>query len=516
MKEKKINSDADAKPLVLAAIHDEELWNELKEPLQKLFRIRRETDGLRAIDVLFLLRPAAVIAESGLPGMSGILLARLIGHNRYLIKLPVVLILSREYLIEEFWAKDSGALDIVQRRDTLELIRTLEIAISPRTAITDEEWDLAEAWIQTRGGPAAGVASELEDQLISASILARLGEIDFAGESKLGDTHNPIPDFIWKALTALSTVLEFAQAGVTLWESNELFIIENDVFKDILDEEAFIEESKASAMLYHGPHRTPLEPEVRKLQSVHHLLPGPTGPARTFFALPLSGRNGNYGLLSIMTYKEIAVREYYLSTLSLIGSQLSVTLERALFYEEVRRLSVTDPLTKLSNRRAIIQRLEEEFKRSIRYQTPLSMAICDIDDFKLVNDRYGHQAGDLVLIEVSKILMDSVREVDLAGRWGGEEIALIFPQTNTDGAMVACERIRKKIEDLKVHYLEEVLSVTISIGISTVDPGEICPRSSETMMGLADHAMYLAKQHGKNRIASFLELKEVAYNHHSD
>ncbi|MCX6645661.1 MAG: response regulator, partial [bacterium] len=287
MREKKENSESSSKPLVLAAIHDEDLWNELKDTLQKRFRVRRETDGLRAIDIIFLLRPAAVIAESGLPGMSGILLARLLGHNRYLIKLPVVLILSREYLIEEFWAKDSGALDIVQKRDALELIRSLEIAISPRTAITDEEWDLAEAGIQTQGGPAAGVAAELENQLISASILARLGEIDFAGETKLGESHNPVPEFIWKALTALSTVLEFAQASVTLWETNELYIVENDVFKDILDENAFIEESKASAILYHGPHSSTHDPEVRRLPSVHHLLPGPTGPARTFFALPL-------------------------------------------------------------------------------------------------------------------------------------------------------------------------------------------------------------------------------------
>lgn len=510
MDKKTKNPESGSKPLILAAIHDEELWNELKDPLEKNFRVRRETDGLRAIDVLFLLRPAAVIAESGLPGMSGILLARLIGHNRYLIKFPVVLILSREYLIEEFWAKDSGALDIVQRRDALELIRSLEIAVSPRTAITDDEWNDAEAGIKTQGGPAAGVAAELENQLISASILARLGEIDFAGESKFGDSHNPIPDFIWKALTALSSVLEFAQAGIALWESSEFFVVENEVFRDILDEEAFVNESKASAMLYYPTRMDPFEPDIRKLPSVHHMLPGPTGPARTFFALPLSGRNGNYGLLSIMTYKEIAVREYYLQTLSLIGSQLSVTLERALFYEEVRRLSITDPLTKLSNRRAIIQRLEEEFRRSIRYKNPLSMAICDLDNFKLINDRYGHQAGDLVLIEVSKILMDSVREVDLAGRWGGEEIALLFPQTKIHGAMVACERIRQTIEELRVPYLGNELSVTLSFGVSTVDPDEICPRSAETMMGLADHAMYLAKERGKNQAASFMETKDYA------
>ncbi len=506
MKKNSKKSIDGSKPLVLAAINDEDLWNELKGPLEERFRVRRETDGLRAIDVLFLLRPAGVIAESGLPGLSGILLARLIGHNRYTIKLPVALILSREYLIEEFWANDSGAIDILQRRNAVEAVRSLEIAISPRTEISKDDWDRAEIGLRAEGGPVAGVATDLEDQLISASILARLGEIDFAGESKLGSSQNPIPDFIWKALTALSTVLEFAQAGVTLWDSNELFVVENEVFKDVLNRESFVKESLSSAKLYYRSRGGPFNPEVTILPAVQRKLPGPSGPASTFFALPLSGRRGNYGLLSIMTYKEIAIREYYLHTLSLIGTQLSVTLERALFYEEVRKLSVTDPLTRLSNRRAIINRLEQEFRRSVRYRTQLSMALCDIDDFKKVNDRFGHLAGDQVLMEVSKILKNSVREVDLAGRWGGEEIALLFPQTDLEGALVACERIRKEIENLKVNYQGNEIQITISIGVSTIDSDNICPRSAETMMGLADHAMYVAKQKGKNQVAGFNEI----------
>lgn len=502
------NPGSSDRPLVLVAINDEELWRELEGPLGERFTIRRETDGLRAIDVMLVLRPRAVIAETGLPGLSGILLARLIGHNRYLTRLPVALILSRNYLIEEFWAKDSGAIASVPREDATDVIGTIERAIARGTAISEDDWESAEESIRAHGDPAAGVANELERQLIGASILARLGQIEIAGEPD-SEQQSTIPKFIREALAALASVLEFAQAGIVLFETGELFTLINDVFKDEVDKDAFLRETHSSASIYNDLPDENGKLEEIELPPVHHELPGPRGPASTFFALPLSGRKGIYGLLSMMTYKEIAVREYYLHTLSLIGAQLSVALERALFYEEVRRLSVTDPLTGLSNRRALIGRHEEEFRRSIRYRTPLSMAVCDLDDFKKLNDKYGHQAGDVVLRGVSEILRQSVREVDLAGRWGGEEMALLFPNTDLDGALAACERIREQIAAFRTTFQGMELRTTLSIGVATLNPDIMCPRSSEAMVGLADRAMYIAKEAGKNRVASFLELPDA-------
>jgi len=207
-----------------------------------------------------------------------------------------------------------------------------------------------------------------------------------------------------------------------------------------------------------------------------------------------------------MTYKQVAIREYYLHTLSLIGKQLAVTLERALFYEEVRRLSVTDSLTTISNRRAIIQRLEDEFRRAKRYSTSFSVAIADLDDFKQINDTHGHYAGDAVLRAVAEIIKNSVREVDLAGRWGGEEIALLFPLTDLAGALVACERLRKEVEDVVVDFEGMKLKITLSIGIATFDKNGEEVDNADILVALADSAMYLAKGRGKNRIAHYLEL----------
>lgn len=508
MSHEKENTNGQDRPLILVAIADEEIWERIKAPLMEKFNVRREVDGLRAIDVLMLLRPVAVIAETGLPGLSGTLLCSVIRNNRYLTRLPVTLILSRKYLIEDFWAKESGAVAAVTKGDEIDAVRSIEFTLQKVNPITENEWNSAEKAILEAGGPAAGVASELEKQLIGATIISRLGEIDLDVADAGGDHHSTIPHFIQHSMAALATVLEFAQVGITLFEPNTIYIVENDAYRGLLNEESFLRESNASSNIYQLRRTSDEMPEVLKLDPVNLEHHGNPDRASTFFALPLSGRKGNYGLLSIMTYKEIAVREYYLHTLSLIGNQLSVALERAMFYEEVRRLSVTDSLTGLANRRALIGRLDDEFRRSIRYGTPLSMAVCDLDDFKLVNDTYGHQVGDIVLREVSNILMDSVREVDLAGRWGGEEIALLFPQTDMTGAMVACERIREQVESHVVSHHGEEIRITLSIGVATIDLGEVCPRSSDVMLNLADKAMYLAKARGKNRVVSVLELDD--------
>lgn len=501
------NNNQNEIPLVLVSIFDDSLWRVISNALKGKFRVRREIDGLRAIDVALLLRPAAIIAETGLPGLSGILLARLIGNNRYLSRLPVALIMSREFLIEDFWAKESGADVIVQKEDAMEAVRKIEFAIVHRVPISDEDWEEAEHTIMAHGGPAAGVANELERQLIGASIIGHLGEIEISSEGT--SIQSAIPTFCGKALGALASVVEFAQVGIVLFETSQLYIVENEIYTDSLDLDSFITESRNASELYTDSIPSVKSLEIINLPSVSHKLPGQREPASTYFALPLTGRSGNYGLLSIMTYKQIAVRDYYLHTLSLIGKQMSVTLERALFYEEVRRLSVTDTVTTLSNRRAIIQRLEDEYRRSSRYKVPFSVAIADLDDFKRINDTYGHHAGDEVLKAVSLIMKQSVREVDLAGRWGGEEIALLFPQTDLDGAIVACERLRVQIENNITNYQGKNLKITVSIGVATINPDENIVKSSEDLVGLADSAMYLAKNAGKNRVASYIELPAI-------
>jgi diguanylate cyclase (GGDEF)-like protein len=166
--------------------------------------------------------------------------------------------------------------------------------------------------------------------------------------------------------------------------------------------------------------------------------------------------------------------------------------------EEAKKLSITDSLTGLFNRRYLDSRLEEEHVRAKRYNLVLSLAILDIDDFKLFNDAEGHLAGDHILKELARIMASSVRSHDILARFGGEEFAIVMPQTSKAEAFLISERIR---EDIRHHFIPTWKSypkkrITICSGISTYPE---CGAAKEDIIRYADKALYQAKSLGKDR-----------------
>jgi len=165
-------------------------------------------------------------------------------------------------------------------------------------------------------------------------------------------------------------------------------------------------------------------------------------------------------------------------------------------------LSDTDTLTGLNNRRYIDRVLEQEIKHAERYSDPLAVALIDIDNFKQVNDTYGHACGDTVLVAVAQQIRLCLREVDLAGRYGGEEFLLVFPKSAVDDAAFVMERVRSNIESLVVECTHGLIS--ISGGIVMHHHGETLSR----LVSRADKLLYRAKQSGRNRIITTDELVE--------
>jgi len=165
---------------------------------------------------------------------------------------------------------------------------------------------------------------------------------------------------------------------------------------------------------------------------------------------------------------------------------------------ELELISLTDSLTGLANRRAMRQRLRDEFMRSQRYNDPLSVLMVDVDNFKKVNDQCGHQFGDQVLSELAGVLTHSCREVDLVFRYGGDEFVVVLPQTPFLGSLAVGERICHSVADRKFDYDGNPYGVTVSIGIS------FCPHTNvdkeDGLLSLADQALYQAKNEGRNRI----------------
>jgi diguanylate cyclase (GGDEF)-like protein len=197
-----------------------------------------------------------------------------------------------------------------------------------------------------------------------------------------------------------------------------------------------------------------------------------------------------FGLLIFTYYRLFTVDVQYQKQL------LAAAEERRRIVEE---LSLTDPLTGLANRRHFDQKLANELARARRYQRPLALIVIDLDHFKMVNDQHGHPAGDEVLRQVAAALRRASRETDLPARFGGEEFALILPETELSFALLAGERLRMRIANESVRCSGAILAVTISAGVAGAD-GTSLPADAATLYHQADAALYRAKATGRNTV----------------
>lgn len=180
-----------------------------------------------------------------------------------------------------------------------------------------------------------------------------------------------------------------------------------------------------------------------------------------------------------------------------LAAQTGISLENVELHDQVARQAVTDELTGLFNHRRFQEVMTAEVATAQRYGQPLGLVLLDIDNFKRVNDTYGHQQGDLVLREVARVMRESSREIDEPARYGGEEMAVALPQTDIEGAFAIAERIRTEVEALAVERLDgdgPPLRVTVSIGVAASSSSE-----KDTLVAAADAALYSAKRSGKNR-----------------
>lgn len=169
-------------------------------------------------------------------------------------------------------------------------------------------------------------------------------------------------------------------------------------------------------------------------------------------------------------------------------------------FENQLKANTHDSLTGLYNRHTFDQALSREMARARRHETELSVLFLDLDDFKLINDRFGHLAGDAVLKDVGNIIRNTIRFEDMAARYGGEEIVIMFPETGKKNALILAERIRAKIESLHIEYEDKRIHPTVSGGVSCFP---IDAQSGTDLLKHADFALYRAKEFGKNNITVY-------------
>jgi diguanylate cyclase (GGDEF)-like protein len=215
-------------------------------------------------------------------------------------------------------------------------------------------------------------------------------------------------------------------------------------------------------------------------------------------SLPLAVGGECLGLMTFRRFSSGARRHGSSRLLKTVGNQLAVALKNALEHKRVQSLASTDGLTGLYNRRAFVEHMEKEFQRAIRYRKPLSLVMVDIDDFKWINDHLGHQAGDQVIKDLACCLFDFIRKADILARYGGDEFAVVLPETPAKEATVLAERLRRMVEKRPFSLSKETLWLTISLGVASL--AEVRGSGKDSLINQADSALYLAKKDGRNSV----------------
>ena len=314
------------------------------------------------------------------------------------------------------------------------------------------------------------------------------------------------PSQIYEAILTQSTELLQAERG-SLWlfdeSSNELTIKAARGIPVNADEIGSIRmgEGIAGSVLNAG------EPLLGTIDALGRAaLPERKYKTRSFISYPISIGARKIGLLNVADKRGGGAYDASdLELVDLIAPQIALALERAVWQHRANQfqlMSITDPLTGLHNRRYLEARLSEELNRSKRYDVPMSFMMIDIDDFKLYNDRNGHQAGDRALEITAQCLRSTLRKEDVASRYGGEEFSILLPQTNLNEAGMIADRLRRTIINARFPHGETqpLGSVTVSIGLSSLSPSL---NSVEAIIRAADRALYYAKSHGRNRAYAY-------------
>ncbi len=330
-------------------------------------------------------------------------------------------------------------------------------------------------------------------------------------------------------LEQLNFVIPYDSASVLLLQGNELEIVGGHGFPEpaeVLGLKFSLDGDNPCALVYSTRQPFILEDAPMMYQSFTET---PHERISSWLGVPLIVQGKVTGMISLDSVKSGTFTPDHARLAAAYADQVAIALENARLFAQTQELAITDPLTGLYNRRYFFNQAKTEFERARRYQGPLSIIMLDIDDFKKINDTYGHLIGDQVLQSLARLCRENVREIDVVGRYGGEEFVILLPETPlvisqpvggensssadeiiiNSGAITAAERLRQKVDQNIIHTEKDNLRITISLGVAEYHPDITSP---EMLLDHADQALYLAKQAGKNRVATFEKEQPLKYH----
>ncbi len=467
----------------------------LKEGLEKHdFVVETSSDGAEAYRKVFEYAPDLVLSDIMMPIIDGYQLCRLLKNKDETKKIPVILLTVLDNKIDSFWGKKAGAqLFLSKNIDIDELVKQIYATVR-RYPVTDEYKQVILEHNVTDNSAQSQLNIILNDLLLKSV---------FSNEFRnLSDFMNYERILVEKMFSLLSSFVEYTIAGVYFASPDDFS--ENILYIDTLGRN--ISKGVLSDIQYDFFRKLEDIKTVRdtKFEVVRILLGKEIdyvfNDLKSKIIIPLVFDKKLIGGICFYSRSDMDYASF--RYFDIMISELLAIFKMKYQYTEKEFMSVLDGLTGLYNRRQFELGLEQEFNRTKRHPADFSMAILDIDFFKKVNDTHGHQYGDYVLKTVSDIMKACFRKTDLLYRYGGEELVMIMPETNIEGALIPVQRLRRSVEEYDFDYNGVKAKVTVSIGL-TMNFQEF--KSSADMLKSADESLYKAKESGRNRVIVYNE-----------
>ena len=465
----------------------------LKEGLlQNGFEVETAMNGAEAYKKLFECVPDIVVSDIMMPIIDGYQLCRMIKNVDETKKIPVIILTVLDKKIDSFWGKKAGAqLFLSKSIDMNELVRNINATLR-RYPLT-EEYKAEIMNLAQHDNTAQTRLNTILNDLLLKSV--------FANEFRnLSDFLNYERILVEKLFSLLSSFVEYSVAGIFFaspddFAENILYIdtLGRNLCKNVLSDIQYdffrkMEEYKSIKNTKFEVVRILLGKEIDyKFTDLNSKI-----------IIPLIFDKKLIGGICFYTRQDMDYASF--RYFDIMISELLAIFKMKYQYTEKEFMSVLDGLTGLYNRRQFEISLEQEHNRTKRHPSDFSLAILDIDFFKKVNDTYGHQYGDYVLKKVAELMKTSFRKTDLLYRYGGEELIMIMPETNIEGALIPVQRLRRMVEDYDFEYNGVKTKVTVSIGL-TMNYQEF--KTPADIIKSADEALYRAKESGRNRVVLY-------------
>lgn len=468
------------------------------------FSVITANDGIEVVEKAYKEAPDIIISDIMMPRMNGYQACRLLKGDSLTSSIPIIMITTKTAESDRFWGLKTGADDyLVKPFEPAELVERIENIIN-RFNLREKREEEKAGTVHFNSNQIISQVNDLLDRELFRSTL--VNEV-----SRTATQIGNFPQIIKSILDLVRLVVKYLIAGILLPDLEEgslTLSIEGNLKKEVI-----LEFKERVVKAYNDQSEFPLNLDSLKTESYQQF----SGEEiivdtyqrrslKSFHIFSLEAGERTRAIISVASVEENAFPSEDLELLSFLRNQMAIILDNALLHKEAAERAITDGLTGLSTHRRFQEALDEEINRAKRHGSYFSLVMLDIDDFKNLNDAYGHLIGDKVLVRIAQIMKEHSRGTDVVARYGGEEFVVILSETDKEGALIAAERLREAIEKEAFMPGGIILPVTISLGVS------IYPQDTDSkieLIRMADKALYRAKAEGKNKVCLYQENKKA-------